>query len=162
MTLSEKIFDLHLSKFVTADVMDADQPLYAGATITLAGSMILLIAFAMRHSLTGEALADLLVLLELHCLTPNLCQRNLKTFMDFFRSLKVPLQFHYYCQQCFLYHGTRKSDVCPNCNTHAKANSTSYFLVIPIVSQLTSLYAGIKISSLISLFHKSRKRSNCV
>nr|XP_022308550.1 uncharacterized protein LOC111114507 [Crassostrea virginica] len=124
-----------------ADVMDADQPLYAGATITLAGSMILLIAFAMRHSLTGEALADLLVLLELHCLTPNLCQRNLKTFMDFFRSLKVPLQFHYYCQQCFLYHGTRKSDVCPNCNTHAKANSTSYFLVIPIVSQLTSLFA---------------------
>nr|XP_022307774.1 uncharacterized protein LOC111113776 [Crassostrea virginica] len=103
--------------------------------------MILLISYAMRHSLTGDAIADLLVLIELHCLTPNLCQKNLKTFMDFFRNCKSPLQFHYYCENCSIYHGEEKMDVCHNCHAKAKKNSTSYFLVIPIVSQLSSLFA---------------------
>lgn len=123
--------------------MEADQPLYAGATITLAASMVLVISFAMRHSLTGEAFADLLVLLDLHCLTPNLCQKNIKTFMDFFRNFKTPLQFHYYCENCLVYHGTVKLDVCHNCQTTPKRNSTAYFLVIPTMSQLSSLFAGI-------------------
>lgn len=104
--------------------------------------MILLISYAMRHSLTGEAIADLLVLIDLHCLTPNLCKRNMKTFMDFFRNCKSPLQFHYYCENCFLYHGEEKVDMCPSCSTRSKKNTTSYFLVIPIVSQLSSLFAG--------------------
>lgn len=80
--------------------MEADQSLYSGATITLATSVILLISYAMRHSLTGQTIADRLVLIDLHCLTPNLCQRNMKTFMDFFRNCKSPLQFHYYCENC--------------------------------------------------------------
>lgn len=110
--------------------------------ITLAASMVLLISFAMRHSLTGEALADLLMLVELHCLAPNLCQRNLKTFMAFFRSFRSPLQFHYYCEKCYLYHGIIKQDICQNCHTSTKRKSTAYFLVIPLVSQLSTLVAG--------------------
>lgn len=104
--------------------------------------MVLLISFAMRHSLTGEALADLLMLVELHCLAPNLCQRNLKTFMAFFCSFRSPLQFHYYCEKCYLYHGIVKQDICQNCHTSTKRKSTAYFLVIPLVSQLSTLFAG--------------------
>ncbi|KAJ8301754.1 hypothetical protein KUTeg_020741 [Tegillarca granosa] len=124
-----------------SDTVEADKPLYAGATITLAASMVLVISFAMRHSLTGEALADLLVLLDLHCLTPNLCMKSIKTFMDLFRNFKAPLQFHYYCEQCLLYHGTVKQNFCRNCQTTIKRNSNAYFLVIPIISQLSSLFA---------------------
>lgn len=124
-----------------SDTVEADKPLYAGATITLAASMVLVISFAMWHSLTGEALADLLVLLDLHCLTPNLCMKSIKTFMDLFRTFKAPLQFHYYCEQCLLYHGTVKQNFCRNCQTTIKRNSNAYFLVIPIISQLSSLFA---------------------
>ncbi|KAJ8301752.1 hypothetical protein KUTeg_020739 [Tegillarca granosa] len=124
-----------------SDTVEADKPLYAGATITLPASMVLVISFAMRHSLTGEALADLLVLLDLHCLTPNLCMKSIKTFMDLFRNFKAPLQFHYYCEQCLLYHGTVKQNFCRNCQTTIKRNSNAYFLVIPIISQLSSLFA---------------------
>lgn len=94
------------------------------------------------RSLTGEALADLLMLVELHYLAPNLCQRNLKTFMAFFRSFRSPLQFHYYCKKCYLYHGIIKQDICQNCHTSTKRKSTAYFLVIPLVSQLSTLVAG--------------------
>ncbi|XP_062567995.1 uncharacterized protein LOC134230240 [Saccostrea cucullata] len=103
--------------------------------------MILLISFAMRHSLTGEAIADLLVLLELHCLTPNLCRTNLTSFMDFFRNFKSPLEFHHYCEHCFLYMGMEKAEVCPNCNKPPKKNSAAYFLVIPIAAQLSKMFA---------------------
>lgn len=123
-------------------MMLTNPSLYDGATITLAASMVLLISFAMRHSLTGEALADLLMLVELHCLAPNLCQRNLKTFMAFFCSFRSPLQFHYYCEKCYLYHGIIKQDICQNCHTSTKRKSTAYFLVIPLVSQLSTLVAG--------------------
>lgn len=138
--------------FVLEDECDADQPLYSGATITLAASMILLISFAMRHSLTGEAISDLLVLLELHCLTPNLCRTNLKTFMDFFRNFKSPLEFHHYCEHCFLYSRTEKFEVCPNCNQTSKKTSAAYFLVIPLASQLSSLFAGIQFIHCLNFF----------
>lgn len=96
----------------------------------------------MRHSLTGQALADLLTLIELHCLAPNLCHTNLKTFKNFFRNLKSPIQFHFYCENCFLYHGMEKVEQCMNCQTPTKKKSSAYFLVIPIISQLSSLLAG--------------------
>lgn len=124
---------------------NANQPLYSGAKITLAASMILLISYAMRHALSGEALADLLVLIEIHCLSPNLCETNLKTFKKFFQNLKSPLQFHFYCEKCSTYHGLVKRDMCPNCHHPTRKNSSSYFLVIPIITQLSSLFAGTDI-----------------
>lgn len=139
------LLETNFSFLFTEDSL-GDQPLYTGASITLAASMILIISFAMRHALTGEALADLLVLLELHCLSPNLCSRNLRTFMNFFSSLKSPLEFHYYCEMCLVYHGTEKQNMCQKCGTATRKRTTSYFLVIPVVSQLSSLFAGILIA----------------
>ena len=51
----------------------ADVPLYSGAHITVAVSMLLIITFAVRHSLTGLALVDLLTIASLHCAWPNQC-----------------------------------------------------------------------------------------
>jgi hypothetical protein len=109
----------------------------------LAASLTLLVSYAMRHALTGEALADLLVLIEIHCLTPNLCVTNFRTFKNFFRNLKSPLQFHYYCQKCYSYHGQELKNACPSCHHPTKRNSNAYFLVIPIISQISSLFAGM-------------------
>ena len=44
--------------------------MFEGARLTLGVSMLLVITFAMRHSITGVALADLL-LIEVHLFSPN-------------------------------------------------------------------------------------------
>ena len=60
-----------------AEVPDwKDEPLYTGANITAAVSYLLIMAFVIRHGLTGEALIDLLQLIELHCLLPNSCAKS--------------------------------------------------------------------------------------
>lgn len=59
---------------------DGDQPLYVGAPITLGASTLLIITFAMTHSLSGEALSHLLDLIDAHCITPNLCTTAINKF----------------------------------------------------------------------------------
>ena len=52
-------------------------PLYGGAPISVAVSMLLIISFAIRHSLTALALVDLLTLVSLHCALPNQCASSM-------------------------------------------------------------------------------------
>ena len=56
---------------------DGTEPIYAGSSITVAMSMVLIMTFVMRHRLTGTALADLLSLVEIHRLVPNLCKTGM-------------------------------------------------------------------------------------
>jgi len=44
-----------------------DTPLYAGVSITVNVTMVLLLAFAVRHKLTNEAISDLLYLIHTIC-----------------------------------------------------------------------------------------------
>ena len=45
--------------------MNGDDPIYPGATVTSAQSMLLLVAFLLRHNLTDSSLTDLLEILNL-------------------------------------------------------------------------------------------------
>lgn len=45
--------------------------MFEGARLTLGVSMLLVITFVMHHSITGVALADLLLLIEVHLISPN-------------------------------------------------------------------------------------------
>ena len=60
---------------------DGDQQeqflLYPGAKITLGMSMLLIITFSMRHQLSGNALADLLTLIDLHLTAPYCFTRSI-------------------------------------------------------------------------------------
>ena len=55
----------------------ADVPLNSGVHITMAVNMLLIITFAVRHSLTLLALVDLLTLVSLHCAWPNQCASSM-------------------------------------------------------------------------------------
>ena len=57
-----------------------DQPIYLDAPVTVAESSLLLMAFAVRHKLSGIALEDLLELIHFHCPKPNKCITELKVF----------------------------------------------------------------------------------
>ena len=64
-----------------------DQPIYLDAPVTVAESSLLLMAFAVRHKLSGIALEDLLELIHFDCPKPNKCITELKEFQLFFQAL---------------------------------------------------------------------------
>lgn len=47
-----------------------ERALYPGAAITVGLSALLIITFALKHMLSGEALSDMLTLISAHCLPP--------------------------------------------------------------------------------------------
>lgn len=98
------------------------------------------------HGLTGAALTDLLVLVELHCISPNLFRKSVNLFHQYFKHLRSPIEFHYYCnrKKCKLYLGRSKPDLCPGCHSSLTGkDAVSYFVVVPVVYQLQNLFSGM-------------------
>lgn len=52
----------------------ADKPLCGGSHLMLGISLLLIVTFAIRHALSGVALSDLLMLIEMHCVTQLMCK----------------------------------------------------------------------------------------
>lgn len=120
-------------------------PLYQNSPVTVAESSLLLMAFAVRHKLSGLALEDLLELIQFHCPKPNECITELKEFQLFFQALKHPVLKHFYCPNniCKVYIGTSHPESgakCAVCGT--TVSSSSYFIEIPIVEQLRTILSG--------------------
>ena len=64
-----------------------DQALYQDSSLRVSESSLLVMAFAVRHKLSGVALEDLLELIQLHCPKPNKCITEMKEFQLFFQAL---------------------------------------------------------------------------
>lgn len=125
-------------------MIDGARPIYQGAPISVAVSLLMILTYAMTYHLSGEATADLLVLIELHCISPNLCSKTLKMFTDYFRTLRTPIEFHHYCCECHHYYGVVKAARCPGCQRHSQPKDPpAYFIVLPIVDQIRSLLGGM-------------------
>lgn len=125
---------------------NSNRPLYPGCRLSLGISMLLVVTFCVRHALSGVALADLLTLIELHCLLPNQCAKSTKLLREFFGKLKSPLELHYYCSFCQEYFGTQKPSCCSNaaclCDFEKKRSELCYFIVIPFINQLQAIIRG--------------------
>ena len=135
-----------LSSNDTLPSQDEDKLLYPGAPITLGTSILLLLTFAMSHSLSSEALSHLLELIEAHCIVPNLCATSITKLKSFFRQLKTPLYYHYYCPFCYgLLEGGPDTEECPYCGLSLKQEGTlekSFFIEIPIEQQLVDCFSS--------------------
>lgn len=116
------------------------KPLYEGAPLTLAESMLLILTLGLRHSLTGSCLVDILTLVCLHCKHPNLCKTTLHLFKKYFSNLKMPLVFHQFCSVCgFLLNKQQNS--CPCCHKQITSKKDkTYFIEIPILAQIQALF----------------------
>ena len=122
-----------------------DTPLYAGSAVTFSVSLLLIITFAMRHNLSGLALADLLTLINVHLVVPNCFAKSTAVLNRFFRQLKKPIEYHYYCCFCYQYIGLKKTSCCSNkycLADFSKKGALAYFIVLPLVAQLQSLLAS--------------------
>lgn len=89
-------------------------PIYAGARLTIGISALLVMAVVLRHSLTGQALNDILKLIWLHCLGASEALRSINTLKKCFCNLSSPLTFHWYCSYCFMLVNKKHDDICPN------------------------------------------------
>lgn len=119
------------------------KPLYPGATITVGLSALLIMTFALRHMLSGEALSDMLTLISAHCLSPNLCVKSMFELKKHFHNLKAPMHFHKYCSHCFL-HVESNLTVCPNsfcARDLTSSGNTAFFIEIPIASQIQEFFS---------------------
>ena len=91
----------------------SEKLIYPNARITNATSMLLIMTFAVTHKLSGEALKDLLTLIDMHCLIPHALIQSLYKFKKYFDMLKHPINKHHYCPSCCMPIDMQCSN-CPN------------------------------------------------
>lgn len=112
-------------------------PIYPGSSLTVGISALLVMAVVLRHSLTGQALNDILKLIWLHCLSSSEFLRSINTLKKCFCNLSSPLTFHWYCSYCFLLVDKNNRDkFCPNsfCSKDLSVSgSLSFFVEVPIL-----------------------------
>ena len=120
---------------------ESEKLIYPNARITNATSMLLIMTFAVTHKLSGEALKDLLTLIDMHCLIPHALIQSLYKFKKYFDMLKHPINKHHYCPSCCMPIDTQCSN-CPNasCEKTFASNDKPFFIEIPIADQLKVLF----------------------
>lgn len=120
----------------------SNEPLYAGASITVGITMTLLLAFIVRHKLTNEAVSDLLHIIEVICPKPNKCIKTHYFFKKFFSFLVTPFKICYYCPQCIYPISDAAVLACEVCKSvFSSVKDLKYFLHISISDQVKALYS---------------------
>lgn len=107
---------------------------------------ILIAALVMRHGLTGDALADLLTLLNIVCFkeSSNGVWLTISKFRQFLLSAKYEFKCHYYCSNCLTLIDDKSQKMCdtPSCsNTDLqKTGALLYFIEVPIIMQICAMF----------------------
>ena len=119
-----------------------ENQLYENGRITVGESLLLIMAFIVRHKLSMVATNDLISLLELHCPKDNNAVKGLSKFREYFQHLKNPLRKHYACPnpKCQVYISAsqpKEGDVCGTCGT--PLSEKSFFIEFPIEDQLQTI-----------------------
>ena len=100
--------------------------------------------FVIRHNLTSEALENLLSIIVALLPASSILPSSVSRFKKYFANLKHPFVFHHYCSFCFAYISQRGVKQCTNshCLKDLTAKgATSYFIEIPIVDQLQTMFS---------------------
>ena len=119
-------------------------PIYPGSRLTVGISALLVMAVVLRHSLTGQALNDILKLIWLHCLGCSDFLRSINALKKCFCDLSSPLVFHWYCSHCYMLVDKKDDKHCPNSfclKDLTVSGSLSFFVEVPIMDQLKKLYS---------------------
>ncbi|XP_028418236.1 uncharacterized protein LOC114543472 [Dendronephthya gigantea] len=124
-------------------------PLYAGASVTTKQCLLLILSYMVRHSLTKEALADLLLLLNV--LLPHVIPTTLYKFFKAVGAGNIETQIHFYCPSCLFYLGKDVTEGhCESCQQRFSAKECeengNYFLYLPLEDQLKGLLSDEKLS----------------
>ena len=125
---------------------DDNAPLYPSARITIGSTIVLVVLFTIKYNLAADAIGHLLSLLSLILPAGHILPTTLNNFKNYFRNIRNPLVFHYYCSFCLTYVSQNKDTetLCPNggCLKDLTAKGAlSYFIEIPIIHQLRTFFS---------------------
>ncbi|XP_029674029.1 uncharacterized protein LOC115242101 isoform X1 [Formica exsecta] len=150
--------------FVLPEDNDQERiPLYEQSNISKIESELLILNFAMRHSLTDVALEDLITLINCHL--PYSVYHTKHIFMKKYDT-SASIRKCYYCPECYVRLKTLAADdrakenfVCRECqyryNKHALGKNGNYFLYLPLERQLPDFVNSNKYAML------QRENDNC-
>lgn len=125
------------------DTSSDQHMLYQGASVTIGAAMLLLAVFVVEYNLTSEATQHLLQMMSVVLPAGNLLPQSLGRFRKFFLHLRNPVTKHFFCSVCLTYLTSTDVVVCPNsmCSQDlSQKDAKSYFIEIPVVSQLKTLF----------------------
>ena len=108
-----------------------NQPLYRGTLLSVRESMLLILMIILRHNVNYECLADIISVINMHCLRENLKKISFFKFKRFFSLDANEMIKHYYCSEC-LKPFADLNDVCHLCLQGKKV----YFIQLPFLEQL--------------------------
>lgn len=118
---------------------------YEGTQITCSESLLLTMAFTLRHKISLAAVVDLLELLRIHCPEVNLVVPNIAKFQEHFRKLNHPIKQHFCCPNinCQVYvsfTAPQKDDMCKVRGEHL--SSKAFFIEVPVEEQLYTILSS--------------------
>lgn len=114
-----------------------NKPLYHGSNITLLESYMMIMKYSLRHSLTKQALGDLLALVDAHL--PVKSMVSLYKLKNFFFQLYDDISFtsHYCCSGC----QSTVKDASSKCSNGCGKEAIE-FLAVSVEPQLKRRFAG--------------------
>ena len=134
-------FCLHLfAQNIFNDPEIQEQPIYSGASINRGQLLCLILAFILKHSISGSGLKDLLDLLNI--VAPECAPTSKYYFDKSFFNLAKQFEIHHYCKICSQYIGKLFTPCCSDGNVDERVNKNEgyYFLVMPLRQQLKELF----------------------
>ncbi|XP_071855403.1 uncharacterized protein [Apostichopus japonicus] len=139
-------------KPLDGDEHNLQSPIFHGSLLSHAHLLLLVMAFVLKHQLTGTCLEDLLSLLNL--MVPGSIVLSKYLFQKQFLKCANNIQKHFFCNCCLVYLGENPDiDSCPDCSTSFNLKKSekkgNYFLYVPIEDQLKTLLARDGISEAI-------------
>ncbi|XP_026465557.1 uncharacterized protein LOC113368172, partial [Ctenocephalides felis] len=100
----------HKCVFEVEDESELDQPeerevnfdeqVYENAPITVSNSMFLILMIFLRHNVSLECIADIIAVINLHCMKSRLVKNSLYKFRKYFSLDHSEFIKHYYCHFC--------------------------------------------------------------
>lgn len=135
----------HQEETVQSDTPSGSNLLYKNAQITCDESLLLTMAFALRHKISLAAVEDLLQLLGIHCPEKNLLVNNISQFLEHFKKLKHPIKQHFCCPNinCQLYISStvpQEGDKCKVCGD--PLSQKAFFIEVPVEEQLSTILSS--------------------
>lgn len=135
--------------------------IYPGARLTVGISALLVMAVVLRHSLTDQALNDILKLIWLHCLGSSEAVRSMNALKKCFCNLSSPLTFHWYCSYCFMLVDKKHDKISSNSfcrEDFSVSGSLSFFVEVPIMEQVKKLFSKTGFYNDIQFRHNRDKK----
>ncbi|XP_026465369.1 uncharacterized protein LOC113368277 [Ctenocephalides felis] len=155
----------HKCVFEVEDESELDQPeerevnfdeqVYENAPITVSNSMFLILMIFLRHNVSLECIADIIAVINLHCMKSRLVKNSLYKFRKYFSLDHSEFIKHYYCHFCGRVQ-LESDSICPSC----PQKKNPYFIQLPFLEHLREMYKRDGFYSKLQDCHNKRINNN--